>query len=82
MLKVAGEQGAKVIDSWFIGCNASFVVCEGASIQRYLGHAKTIVSVSSSLCHFCRIVMYSPEDVLPLVLIFYENVDNLIHNPM
>ncbi|CAN6841855.1 unnamed protein product [Brassica oleracea] len=43
--KVAGDQGAKVIDSWFIGCNASLVVCEGgASIQKYLGHVNTIVS--------------------------------------
>lgn len=51
MLKVAGDQGAKVIDSWFIGCNASLVVCEGgASVQKYLGHVNTIVSVSSSLC--------------------------------
>lgn len=82
MLKVAGEQGAKVIDSWFIGCNASLVVCEGASIQRYLGHANTIVSVSSSLCHCCRIVMYSPEGVLPFVLILYENVENFIINTM
>lgn len=82
MLKVAGEQGAKVIDSWFIGCNASLVVCEGANIQKYLGHAKTIVSVSSSICYCCRILMLSPEGVLPFVLILYENVQNLILNPM
>lgn len=59
MLKVAGDQGAKVIDSWFIGCNASLVVCEGgASVQKYLGHINTIVSVSSSLCQYCITVFY------------------------
>lgn len=44
VLKVAGDQGAKIIDTWFAGCNASLVVCEGASIQKYLGHVNTIVS--------------------------------------
>lgn len=75
MLKIAGDQGAKVINSWFIGCNASLVICEGASVQRYLGHANTIVSVSSYLCHFCIVVLYSPKGLLPFVLIFSEDVE-------
>ncbi|EOA26905.1 hypothetical protein CARUB_v10022994mg [Capsella rubella] len=65
VLKVAGEQGAKVIDSWFIGCNASLVVCEGASIPRYLGHAKTIVSplwvLKTVERHRQRLVHMSPD---------------------
>ncbi|XP_020883374.1 uncharacterized protein LOC9315019 [Arabidopsis lyrata subsp. lyrata] len=65
VLKVAGEQGAKVIDSWFIGCNASLVVCEGASIQRYLGHANTIVSplwvLKTVERHRQRLVHMSPD---------------------
>ncbi|CAH8319365.1 unnamed protein product [Eruca vesicaria subsp. sativa] len=65
LLKVAGDQGAKVIDSWFVGCNASLVVCEGASVQRYLGHANTIVSplwvLKTAERHQQRLVHMSPD---------------------
>ncbi|XP_024015814.1 uncharacterized protein LOC18025582 isoform X2 [Eutrema salsugineum] len=65
VLKVAEDQGAKVIDSWFIGCNASLVVCEGPSVQRYLGHANTIVSplwvLKTVERHRQRLVHMSPD---------------------
>ncbi|CAH2060848.1 unnamed protein product [Thlaspi arvense] len=65
VLKVGGDKGAKVIDSWFIGCNASLVVCEGALVQRYLGHANTIVSplwvLKTVERHPQRLVHMSPD---------------------
>ncbi|KAL9250774.1 hypothetical protein AKJ16_DCAP05664 [Drosera capensis] len=35
---------AVLIDQWFVGCSASYVVSEQSSIQRYLGHADNIVT--------------------------------------
>lgn len=42
---MAAREGALLVDQWFVGCGASYVVCEGSSIQRYLGHSDNIVSV-------------------------------------
>ncbi|VYS59255.1 unnamed protein product [Arabidopsis thaliana] len=44
VLQVAVEGGAKVINQWFIGCNASHVVCEAGSVLRYLGHSSNLVT--------------------------------------
>lgn len=38
------QEGAVLVDRWFVGCGASYVVCEVSSIQRYLGHSDNIVS--------------------------------------
>lgn len=43
---MAVEGGAKLMTQWFIGCNASHVVCEGGSVLRYLGHSSNLVTVS------------------------------------
>ncbi|CAA7019648.1 unnamed protein product [Microthlaspi erraticum] len=79
VLKVAGDQGAKVIDSWFIGCNASLVVCEGASVQRYLGHANTIVSplwvLKTVERHRQRLVHMSPDLARQLGLMLENSED-------
>uniref|UniRef100_A0A803LXS6 BRCT domain-containing protein n=1 Tax=Chenopodium quinoa TaxID=63459 RepID=A0A803LXS6_CHEQI len=44
VVDVATREGAVLVDQWFVGCGASYVVCEGSSIQRYLGHCDNIVS--------------------------------------
>ncbi|CAO2838586.1 unnamed protein product [Amaranthus hypochondriacus] len=44
VVDVAAREGALLVDQWFVGCGASYVVCEGSSIQRYLGHSDNIVS--------------------------------------
>ncbi|GAB2270656.1 hypothetical protein Dimus_005533 [Dionaea muscipula] len=36
--------GAILIDQWFVGCGASYVVSEQSSIQRYLGHVDNVVT--------------------------------------
>ncbi|CAH2065498.1 unnamed protein product, partial [Thlaspi arvense] len=42
--KLSVEGGAKLMNQWFIGCNASHVVCEVGSVQRYLGHSSHLVT--------------------------------------
>ncbi|XP_015572977.1 uncharacterized protein LOC8258608 isoform X1 [Ricinus communis] len=42
--EAAIREGATFLDQWFIGCSASHVVCEGASVQRYLGHSNNLVT--------------------------------------
>ncbi|WOK96379.1 hypothetical protein Cni_G05086 [Canna indica] len=44
VVEVATREGATFLDDWFIGCCASHVVCEGPSIQRYIGHANNLVT--------------------------------------
>ncbi|OEL32950.1 hypothetical protein BAE44_0006031 [Dichanthelium oligosanthes] len=40
----ATREGAKLLEHWFIGCPATYVVCEDASIRRYVGHSDNIVT--------------------------------------
>ncbi|GMQ02351.1 hypothetical protein CsSME_00048631 [Camellia sinensis var. sinensis] len=44
VVKVAAAEGATFLNKWFVGCNASHVVCEGASVQKYIGHSSNLVS--------------------------------------
>lgn len=55
------------LDQWFVGCSASHVICEGAAIQRYLGHSNNLVTVSVSALHsnakthesaFCLLIFF------------------------
>ena len=52
------------MDQWFVGCNVNYVVCEGPSMQRYLGHCNNLVTVSSPVLHFYYFlvtILYSLE---------------------
>ncbi|KAL6846208.1 hypothetical protein ACP4OV_023656 [Aristida adscensionis] len=40
----AVREGAKLLEHWFIGCHATYVVCEDASVKRYVGHSDNIVT--------------------------------------
>lgn len=51
MIDAATREGASVVDKWYIGSNASHVVCEGTSISRYLGHCNNLVTVSVLSLH-------------------------------
>lgn len=42
--EVLSTEGASLLDQWFVGCNATHVVCEGSSIQKYLGHSSNVVT--------------------------------------
>ncbi|CAI0448265.1 unnamed protein product [Linum tenue] len=42
--EAASQEGATFLDRWFVGCGASHIVCEEASVQRYLGHTNNLVT--------------------------------------
>uniref|UniRef100_A0A7N1A4K9 BRCT domain-containing protein n=2 Tax=Kalanchoe fedtschenkoi TaxID=63787 RepID=A0A7N1A4K9_KALFE len=44
VLEAASGEGATILNKWFVGCLASYVVCEGPSSHRYLGHSNNIVT--------------------------------------
>lgn len=44
----ATREGAKLLEHWFIGCHATYVVCEDAFIKRYVGYSDNIVTVSNA----------------------------------
>uniref|UniRef100_A0A2N9FIL9 BRCT domain-containing protein n=1 Tax=Fagus sylvatica TaxID=28930 RepID=A0A2N9FIL9_FAGSY len=44
VVEAAAREGAKLVEQWFVGCSASHVVCEGTSVQRYLGHSSNIIT--------------------------------------
>uniref|UniRef100_A0A5B7BXE9 BRCT domain-containing protein n=1 Tax=Davidia involucrata TaxID=16924 RepID=A0A5B7BXE9_DAVIN len=44
VIEAAAGEGATSIDQWFVGCNASHIVCEGPSIRKYLGHSNNLVT--------------------------------------
>uniref|UniRef100_A0A1D1Y567 DNA topoisomerase 2-binding protein 1 n=1 Tax=Anthurium amnicola TaxID=1678845 RepID=A0A1D1Y567_9ARAE len=44
VVDAAVREGATFIDQWFVGCQASHVVCEGPYIHKYIGHANNLVT--------------------------------------
>lgn len=44
VIEAATKEGAALLDHWFVGCHASHVVCEGLSVQRYIGHTNNLVT--------------------------------------
>ncbi|KAL5850703.1 hypothetical protein ACOSQ4_008716 [Xanthoceras sorbifolium] len=44
VFEAAAKEGATLVNQWFVGCSASHVVCEGTSVQRYLGHSNNLVT--------------------------------------
>jgi hypothetical protein len=37
-----------LLEHWFIGCHATYVVCEDVSVKKYFGHSDNIVTVSNT----------------------------------
>lgn len=80
--EAATREGAKVLDRWFVGCSASYVVCEGASIQKYLGHSSNLVTPpwilkTAKEKHMQRLVHMS-ADLARHVGVMLENFQNHI----
>ncbi|KAM7510708.1 hypothetical protein LguiB_009583 [Lonicera macranthoides] len=44
VVEAATGEGATLVDQWFVGHNASHVVCEGPSVHKYLGHSNNLVT--------------------------------------
>ncbi|KVI01523.1 hypothetical protein Ccrd_020206 [Cynara cardunculus var. scolymus] len=47
--EAAFGQGASLADQWLPGHNASHVVCEESSVQKYLGHSNYLVTIGMML---------------------------------
>ncbi|CAI9784797.1 unnamed protein product [Fraxinus pennsylvanica] len=37
-------EGARLLDQWYVGCDANYIVCEGPSIRKSLGHSSNLVT--------------------------------------
>eukprot|EP00252_Welwitschia_mirabilis_P025339 TRINITY_DN7874_c0_g1_i8.p1 TRINITY_DN7874_c0_g1~~TRINITY_DN7874_c0_g1_i8.p1 ORF type:complete len:493 (-),score=68.25 TRINITY_DN7874_c0_g1_i8:660-2138(-) len=44
VVEASNKEGARCIDYWYIGCGATHVVCEGTSVQKYVGYATNLVT--------------------------------------
>ncbi|KAL5716201.1 hypothetical protein ACHQM5_017925 [Ranunculus cassubicifolius] len=44
VIDAAFKGGLAIINRWSVGCRATYVVCEGPSVGRYLGHSDNIVT--------------------------------------
>ncbi|XP_039127734.1 uncharacterized protein LOC120263822 isoform X2 [Dioscorea cayenensis subsp. rotundata] len=44
VVDAAAREGANFLNHWFAGCHATHVVCEGLSVQRYMGHASNLIT--------------------------------------
>ncbi|KAF7817339.1 DNA topoisomerase 2-binding protein 1 [Senna tora] len=44
VVETASREGASLVEQWFVGCNASHVVTEGTSIQKYLGYSSNFIT--------------------------------------
>lgn len=38
------SEGSTILEHWFVGCPASYVVCESPYIRRYIGHTNHVVT--------------------------------------
>ncbi|KAK9143186.1 hypothetical protein Syun_012586 [Stephania yunnanensis] len=47
LLDAASREGAVIIDHWFVGCAATYVVCEGLHIHKYFGRTNNLVTETS-----------------------------------
>ncbi|XP_058001852.1 uncharacterized protein LOC110654728 isoform X2 [Hevea brasiliensis] len=78
--EAATREGATFLDRWFVGCSASHVVCEGASVKRYLGHSNNLVTPlwvlkTAKEKHVQRLVQMS-ADLARHVGMMLENFQN------
>ncbi|KAM0949202.1 putative BRCT domain-containing protein [Dioscorea sansibarensis] len=44
VVDAAAREGANFLNHWFAGCHATHVVCEGLSVQSYMGHAGYLIT--------------------------------------
>ncbi|WCJ29280.1 BRCT domain-containing DNA repair protein [Euphorbia peplus] len=78
--EAAFKEGASFVDRWFVGCSASHVVCEGASVKRYFGHSNNLVTPfwvlkTAKEKHVQRLVHVS-ADLARQVVMMLENLQN------
>ncbi|KAJ9702144.1 hypothetical protein PVL29_004062 [Vitis rotundifolia] len=80
VVEAAARGGATLVDQWFVGCNANYVVCEGPSIQRYLGHSNNLVTplwiLKTAKEKYAQRLVHMSADLARQVGMVLENVQN------
>lgn len=80
VVEAAARGGAMLVDQWFVGCNANYVVCEGPSIQRYLGHSNNLVTplwiLKTAKERYAQRLVHMSADLARQVGMVLENVQN------
>eukprot|EP00262_Sarcandra_glabra_P022403 TRINITY_DN9905_c0_g1_i1.p1 TRINITY_DN9905_c0_g1~~TRINITY_DN9905_c0_g1_i1.p1 ORF type:complete len:489 (-),score=62.67 TRINITY_DN9905_c0_g1_i1:370-1806(-) len=78
VVDAASGEGATFVDHWFVGCNASHVVCEGPSIQKYIGHTNNLVTplwiLKTSKEKYVQRLIHLSADLARQVAMLLENV--------
>ncbi|KAH9309138.1 hypothetical protein KI387_037049, partial [Taxus chinensis] len=77
VIEAALREGAAYVDRWFIGCNATHVVCEGPSFQRYIGYTTNLVTplwvLKTTKERFMQRLVHFSADLARQVAIMLDN---------
>ncbi|GKV00032.1 hypothetical protein SLEP1_g12794 [Rubroshorea leprosula] len=80
VIEGATKEGATILDQWFVGCNASHVVCEGTSVHRYIGHSNNLVTplwiLKTAKEKFVRRLLHMSADLARQIGTVLENTQN------
>ncbi|GLT97198.1 hypothetical protein SLE2022_147740 [Rubroshorea leprosula] len=80
VIEGATKEGATILDQWFVGCNASHVVCEGTSVHRYIGHTNNLVTplwiLKTAKEKFVRRLLHMSADLARQIGTVLENTQN------
>ncbi|XP_015696658.1 uncharacterized protein LOC102720908 [Oryza brachyantha] len=80
----ATREGAKLLDHWFIGCHATYVVCEDTSVKRYVGHSDNIVTplwiLKTAKEKGLQRLVHLSSDIARQVAMILENAQTLQEN--
>ncbi|GLJ11043.1 hypothetical protein SUGI_0141190 [Cryptomeria japonica] len=75
--EAAQREGATCVDRWFIGCNATHVVCEGPSFQRYVGYTTNLVTplwiLKTTKERFVQRLVHFSADLARQIAIMLDN---------
>ncbi|KAJ4951167.1 hypothetical protein NE237_027999 [Protea cynaroides] len=82
VVETATQEGAMIVDRWFVGCRASHVVCEGSAVLRYLGHTDNVVTplwiLKTTKEQNKQRLVHMSSDLARQVGMILENVQNFI----
>ncbi|GLT25651.1 hypothetical protein SLA2020_007690 [Shorea laevis] len=80
VIEAAIKEGATILDRWFVGCNASHVVCEGTSVHRYIGHSNNLVTplwiLKTAKEKFVQKLLHMSADLARQIGTLLENSQN------
>ncbi|MCD7459312.1 hypothetical protein HAX54_040610 [Datura stramonium] len=84
VIESVAAEGASLVNQWFVGCSASHVVCEGNSIQKYLGHSSNIVTplwvLKSAKEKRLQRLVHMSADLARQTGILLDSIQNIIYS--